>query len=94
MNTGLKLKYVNNFILAVGGVNNIKRIYSTPTKVILQVSDSKLLNFNLMKQQGASKVVETRTTFDISYGAISYLLVSEVINCSKKRINPLLFTRC
>lgn len=78
LNTGSKLKYVNNFILAIGGINNIKRIYSTPTKVILQVADPKLLNFNLMKKQGASKVVETRTTFDISYGAISYLLVSEV----------------
>jgi len=78
LNTGSKIKYVNNFLLAIGGINNIKRIYSTPTKVIIQVEDATLLNFNMMQQQGASKVVETRTTFDISYGAISYLLVSEV----------------
>lgn len=78
LNTGKKKKYVNNFVVAIGGLSNVKRIYSTPTKVILQVSDAGLLNFDLMKQQGASKVVETRTTFDISYGAISYLLVSEV----------------
>ncbi len=78
LNTGVKNKHITNFVLAIGGLENIKKIYSTPTKVILQVEDSSLLNFNLMKQQGASKVVETRTTFDISYGAISYLLVDEV----------------
>ena len=78
LNTGSKTRYIANFVLAVGGINNIKRIYATPTKVIIQVEDATLLNFNLMQQQGASKVVETRTTFDISYGAISYLIVNEV----------------
>ena len=84
LDVGFKDEYVDNFIHAVGGLDNIKKIYSTPTKVILQPEDSGLLNFKQMQQQGVYKVVETRTTYDLSYGAISYLLVKEV----EKRLNP------
>ena len=65
-------------ISAVGGLDNIKKIYSTPTKIILQPEDNSLLNFKLMQKQGVYKVVETRTTYDLSYGAISFLVVKEV----------------
>ena len=78
LGTGKKDEYVDNFIKAVGGLENIRKIYASPTKIILQVEDSGLLNFRMMKSQGVYKVVESRTTYDICYGAISYLLAKEV----------------
>ena len=78
LDIGMKEEYIDNFISAVGGLDNIKKIYSTPTKIILQPEDNSLLNFKLMQKQGVYKVVETRTTYDLSYGAISFLVVKEV----------------
>ena len=78
LGTGKKDEYVDNFIKAVGGLDNIRKIYASPTKIILQAEDSSLLNFRMMKEQGVYKVVEGRTTYDICYGAISYLLAKEV----------------
>ncbi len=78
LQTGKKEEYINTFITAIGGLENVVNIYSTPTKVILQVDDAGLLNFNTMQKQGASKIIQTTTTYDLSYGAISYLIAQEV----------------
>lgn len=86
LQTGKKEKLLDSFILAIGGVENIDQIYSSPTKIILRVNDRSLLNFAMLQDLGAYKIIETRTTYDISFGAISYFIAQEMNERMKKEL--------
>ncbi len=84
LQTGKKKEFVDKLVISLGGLDNITNLYSTPTKLIVKVDDDSLLNFTAMQKLGASKIIQTSTTYDISYGATSYLIASEINKQIKK----------
>lgn len=74
LNTGSGEIKINGIIDAIGGIENVRSMGSTPTKVIIQVFDTSLMNFNKMQKYGASKIVETRNGYAISLGSCSNIV--------------------
>ena len=85
LKTGLKEKRVSMFLDSVGGIKNIRSINSSPSKIIVQVHDSLLLDFSRISASGAYKIIETRAGYSIFYGPSSTII--------KKEINKMLIER-
>lgn len=86
-NTGQSKKLVEGFIIAVGGIENIKLINASPLRLTVQVFDIRLINFDHIQRLGATKVVETRAGFAMSFGSSSVIirkLVLKKIKNSKR----------
>ena len=86
-NTGLTDTKLKKLIIAIGGIDNITMIYSSPFRLYIQVEDSQLINYNDFKQLGASKIVETRSGYAINFGASSTIYKTELnkrIKASKR----------
>ena len=79
MQTGRGKKVVENFIDSVGGVQNIKMINSTPTKVIVQIENRTLIDFNKLQRNGAYKIVETRAGYSVYFGTASAMIRNQVL---------------
>ena len=77
-NTGSSKRRVEGFILAVGGLENIKMLNSSPTRLTIQVADASLINFTQIQRLGASKVVESRAGYSINFGAGSTIIRNEI----------------
>lgn len=77
-NTGQTRKKVDGFAAAVGGVENIKMVNSSPFRLYVQVHDSNLIDYNQFKQLGASKILETRAGYAIDFGAGSTIYRREL----------------
>lgn len=77
-NTGLTKKKVEGFILAVGGLENIKRINSSIFRLTVQVQDSSLINFEHFQRLGATKVFEIKAGYAIQFGAGSTIIKNQV----------------
>ncbi len=77
-NTVLTKKVINGFILAVGGLDNIKRINSSVFRVMVQVNDISIINFEQFHRIGGTKVMEVRSGYAISFGASSTIIKNEV----------------
>lgn len=77
-NTGATKRKVEGFILAVGGLENIKMMHASPTRLTIQVVDSTLINFAQIQRLGASKVVESRAGYSINFGAGSTIIKNQI----------------
>ena len=77
-NTGASKRRVEGFILAVGGLENIKMMHSSPTRLTIQVVDSSLINFSQIQRLGASRVVESRAGYSVNFGAGSTIIKNEI----------------
>ncbi len=77
-NTGLTEYKLNKLSDAVGGITNVKMLYSSPFRLYMQVYDSKLINYNIFKEIGASKIVETKSGYAIDFGASSTIYRTEL----------------
>lgn len=82
-NTGLTKKKVEGFILAAGGLENIKRINSSIFRLTIQVQDASLINFEQFQRLGADKVFEVKAGYAIQFGAGSTIIKNQV----KRRLN-------
>ena len=71
-------RQVEGFILAVGGLENIKMMHSSPTRLTIQVVDSSLINFSQIQRLGASRVVESRAGYSVNFGAGSTIIKNEI----------------
>jgi phosphotransferase system glucose/maltose/N-acetylglucosamine-specific IIC component/phosphotransferase system IIB component len=58
---------------SMGGLKNIKAINASVNKVIVQVKERDLVDFNKLHHR-ASKIVESRAGYAITYGASSYII--------------------
>ena len=88
-NTGLTRKKVDGFSVAIGGIENIKMVNSSPFRLYVQVHDSNLIDYNQFKQLGASRILETRAGYAIDFGAGSTIYRRELnkrIRECKRRI--------
>lgn len=81
-NTGMTKKKVEGFLLASGGLDNIKRINSSIFRLTVQVNDSSLINFEQFQRLGATKVFEIKAGYAMQFGAGSTIIKNEV----KRRI--------
>ncbi len=77
-NTVQTKKVVDGFVMATGGLDNIKRINSSIFRVVIQIDDASLINFDQLHRLGATKVVEVRAGFAIFFGASSTIIKKEV----------------
>ena len=83
-NTGLTSKKVDGFSAAVGGIENIKMVNSSPFRLYVQVYDSNLIDYNQFKQLGASRILETRAGYAIDFGAGSTIYRRELTKRMKE----------
>ena len=83
-NTGLTRKKVDGFSVAVGGIENIKMVNSSPFRLYVQVYDSNLIDYNQFKQLGASRILETRAGYAIDFGAGSTIYRRELTKRMKE----------
>ncbi len=77
-NTGASKRKVEGFILAVGGLENIKMMHASPMRLTIQVVDSTLINFPQIQRLGASRVVESRAGYSVNFGAGSTIIKNEI----------------
>lgn len=78
LNIGTKEDEIMDFIERVGGLDNIEKISSTPTKVTVLLRDEDNINPAGLHRQGVTKIVQTREGYNLFYGAGSYMLQKEV----------------
>jgi len=71
------------FLASVGGVENIRMIHASPTKLTVQVFDRSVVDFSKIHHHDVSRIVETRAGYSLSYGAPSYMLRHEVVKLQK-----------
>jgi len=69
---------VKDFEDAVGGLNNIKSIEGTLSKVSVKLHKNEAVNLDKVKALGASGIVETSSGYTFIFGAISKTLASLV----------------
>ncbi len=89
-NTGLTKKKVEGFILAVGGLENIKMINASIFRLTVQVQDANLINFDHFQRLGASKVFEVKAGYAIQFGAGSTILKNQIsrrMKEAKRKVN-------
>ena len=77
-NTGMTKKKVEGFVLAIGGLDNIKRINSSIFRLTVQVQDPNLINFEHFRRLGANKVLEVKAGYAIQFGSGSTIIKNEV----------------
>jgi phosphotransferase system glucose/maltose/N-acetylglucosamine-specific IIC component/phosphotransferase system IIB component len=71
------------FLASVGGIENIRMIHASPTKLTVQVFDRSVVDFSKIHHHDVSRIVETRAGYSLSYGAPSYMLRHEVAKLQK-----------
>jgi phosphotransferase system IIB component len=83
-NTGLTRKKIDGFSVAVGGIENIKMVNSSPFRLYVQVYDTNLIDYNQFKTLGASRILETRAGYAIDFGAGSTIYRRELTKRMKE----------
>ena len=83
-NTGLTRKKIDGFSVAVGGIENIKMVNSSPFRLYVQVYDTNLIDYNQFKNLGASRILETRAGYAIDFGAGSTIYRRELTKRMKE----------
>lgn len=69
---------VNELMDALGGLENIKLINASVTKVIVQVNDRNLVDFKKIHHR-VHKIVETKAGYAMSYGSSSYMIYADIV---------------
>ncbi len=78
LNIGVKDKKINGMISGLGGLDNIRNIQATPTKIIVNMLDSQKINISELHQIGVVRIVESRAGFTLHFGSGSYMLVKNI----------------
>ena len=78
LNIGIKDDEIKDFIERIGGLENIEKISSSPTKVIVKLYNEDSINPAGLHRQGVTKIVQTREGFILLYGSGSYMMQKEI----------------
>lgn len=73
-NTGGKERLTKGTIDAVGGIENVKMIHSSASRLVISLYDPNKISVNKLKQLGSIRVYETKAGFAICYGAASTIV--------------------
>ena len=79
INPNEKDMVIHELLDSIGGIDNIRLANASIGKVIIQVYNRDLVDFSKIHHR-ASKIVDTRAGFAISYGASSYMIYSVLKN--------------
>ena len=80
----MKKDRINDFVERVGGLENIKSITNTPTRIHVQLEDRDKLNVAGMHRQGVNRIVETKSGFVLSIGSSAYIYQQEIVKQLKE----------
>lgn len=72
--TGDKERAINGTIEAVGGIDNVKLIHSSMTRLIISLYDPSKLDMSKLKEVGSVRVLETKAGFAMAFGAKSTMI--------------------
>jgi phosphotransferase system IIB component len=72
--TGDKDRLIQGTIQAVGGLENIKSVYSSITTLNISVYDPNVIDVAALRHLGSHKVYETRSGYTICFGAPSKMI--------------------
>ena len=79
INPNEKELVISELLDSLGQVENIKMINASIGKIIVQVHERNYVDFSKIRHR-ATKIVETRAGYAISYGASSYMLYEIISN--------------
>ena len=85
VNPNEKERVITELLDSLGQVTNIKLINSSIGKIIVQVYEREKVDFSKIHHR-ATKIVETRAGYAISYGASSYMLYEIISDLKQKSI--------
>ena len=72
--TGGKQRFVDGTIEAVGGLDNIKLIHSSDTRLVISLYDPTKLNVDRLRELGSLRVYDTKAGHAITFGAASTII--------------------
>lgn len=84
LHTGIGVRRIDDTIDALGGLDNIKAIQSTPTAYIALLADRSKFNISKVHGLGVTRIVESRVGYTLYYGAGSFALCREINRKLKK----------
>lgn len=84
--TGVKDEIINGTIEAVGGVENIKLIHSSDTRVVISLYDPTVIQVSKLLDLGAVRVTEVKAGFAIAYGGGSCMIHKGIAKKMKESI--------
>jgi len=76
---GNRQKSVEQILLAMGGLGNIKMVHSTFSKVYLQAYDKSEVDFNKVPIHGVSRIIENKKGFFLNFGGGSGMVRKEIM---------------
>lgn len=79
LNIGMKQDRINDFIERLGGLENVKSISNTPTRIHVQLEDRDKLNVAGMHRQGVTRIIETKLGFVLSIGSSAYIYQQAIV---------------
>ena len=72
--TGGKQRFVDGTIEAVGGLDNIKLIHSSDTRLVISLYDPAKLNVDRLRELGSLRVYDTKAGHAITFGSASTII--------------------
>lgn len=84
--TGITQTVSQQILVEVGGIENIKMLYSSINKLTVQVFDNDKVNSKNLKKLGAGKVAQSKAGFNIYFGASSSILEKEMRKHMRSKI--------
>ncbi|MDE6476100.1 MAG: hypothetical protein K2L08_04525 [Erysipelotrichaceae bacterium] len=79
-----KKRVTKKIVGALGGLDNIKEVYSTPDKITVGLVKRDLIHFETLKEYGAYLVLESKDGYLIRLGNISTIVATEIKKLLKK----------
>lgn len=78
-------KYVSNTVMALGGIDNIIKVDSTPDKLVCHLNDKTLVDFDALQEIGAYLVVDARKGYLIRLERGSIMIYNEITKMLKEK---------
>lgn len=73
-----KKRVTKKIVMALGGLENIKEVHSTPDKITVNLMKRELIDFDVLKEYGAYLILESRNGYLIRLGNISIIVAEEI----------------
>lgn len=75
----IEIEIITDEVLeVVGGIENIKKIDSSPFRLDIQLNRPELFNYELLKDTQITRVIETRSSYALYYGTASTIIQKEI----------------
>lgn len=78
LHIGVEKKKIEDMIEALGGIENIEAIHSTPIHIMVRLKNRSNLSIERIHRSGVIRVVESKYGYKMNYGSGSYLLAKRI----------------